>query len=210
MDAATELRLNTINAQPEKVQAEVLHLRELLEARLHAMDEATKLLATNVDKVPYAILQEAGNLKALIMAKIEEVSHVSDEKFRAIDGTFASNALALTAALAAQKEAAAEQNKSNTLAITKSEQAQKETVGANQAQTTAGLAAQAAAHQDLKERVVRLEAGGLGRTEGVANQRALVADKASSTSANMAILGAVFVGLSLLIGIVALVISLKP
>ena len=41
-------------------------------------------------------------------AETKRVGDVTLEKFAAIDGTFASNALALTAALAAQKEAASE------------------------------------------------------------------------------------------------------
>jgi hypothetical protein len=145
--------------------------RELLETRFRGMDEATKLLAANVDKVPYAILQEAGNLKGLLLREIQNVESVAQEKFTAIEGTFASNALALTAALAAQKEAAAEQNKSNTLAITKSEQATKETIAANAAQTATGLGSQAANIADLKDRVVRLESGGVATATAKTEQR---------------------------------------
>jgi hypothetical protein len=139
MDVATKLLATNVSGVAAEIEKSATSTKEIIETRLAGMDEATKLLATNVDKVPYAILQEAGNLKAFIMSRIDDVAHISDEKFAAIDGTFASNALALTAALAAQKEAAAEQNKSNTLAITKSEQATKETIIANAAQTQSGL-----------------------------------------------------------------------
>ena len=205
MDRAIALRASELDTlarlMREEIERTILAERRVTETRLAGMDEATKLLATNVDKVPYAILQEAGNLKALIMSKIDAVSDVSDEKFSAIDGTFASNALALTAALAAQKEAAAEQNKSNTLAITKSEQATKETIGANVAQTISGLSAQATAHQDLKERVIRLETNGLGRTEERTEQRA-------AAGSSIAVIMAVMVGISILISLGSMIIVL--
>jgi hypothetical protein len=145
--------------------------RELLETRFDAMDKAQTLLAANVDKVPYAILQEAGNLKALLQREILNVQDVATQKFEAIEGTFASNALALTAALAAQKEAAAEQNKSNTLAITKSEQATKETIAANATQTATGQSSLSRELADLKERLVRIESGGVATASAKSERR---------------------------------------
>lgn len=171
MDTATRLLADNVRTIPLEIEKSGGGLKDIIETRLAAMDEATKLLATNVDKVPYAILQEAGNLKAFIMSRIDDVSHVSDEKFAAVESTFASNALALTAALAAQKEAAAEQNKSNTLAISKSEQATKETIAANAQQTASSLASQAALITDLKERVVRIESGGVAKAAAQTEQR---------------------------------------
>jgi hypothetical protein len=58
---------------------------------------------------PYAILQDAGNLKAFIMSRVDEVSHIADEEFAAIDGTFASNALALSSGGAKRGGGGAEQ-----------------------------------------------------------------------------------------------------
>jgi hypothetical protein len=97
-----------------------------------------------------------------VLGEVSRVQAVTLEKFTAIDGTFSSNALALTAALAAQKEAAAEQNKSNTLAITKSESSTKETIAANAVQAQTGLASLENQFDDLKERVVRIESSGAG------------------------------------------------
>ena len=172
MDVATKLLADNVSGIAEEIEKSAAGLKEIIETRLAGMDEATKLLAVNVDKVPYAILQEAGNLKSLILSRIEEVSHVSDEKFAAVESTFASNALALTAALAAQKEAAAEQNKSNTLAITKSEAATKETVAANATQAASSRDSLAKELADLKERLVRLESGGVATAVARTEQRA--------------------------------------
>jgi hypothetical protein len=155
-------------------------LRAIIEQRLDGSDRAIELAATEIAKIreqnaaadrllaedtaarmaaerEFILSQIAGG-----SAETRRVGDVAQEKFAAIEGTFASNALALTAALAAQKEAAAEQNKSNTLAISKSEQATKETIAANAAQTTAGLSSQAATIADLKDRVVRIESMGVG------------------------------------------------
>ena len=137
-------------------------LRELIEQRLNAMDLATKVLAGSVEKFPTDIDRAVGSVREIVLGEVSRVQAVTLEKFTAIDGTFSSNALALTAALAAQKEAAAEQNKSNTLAITKSESSTKETIAANAVQAQTGLASLENQFDDLKERVVRIESSGAG------------------------------------------------
>jgi hypothetical protein len=119
MDKATELLAATVGRVPSDTDKQVNALRELLGARIDGMDRATKLLAETVDHIPTDTDRAVDAARAIIEAQLRNVQDTSLEKFLAIDGTFASNALALTAALAAQKEAAAEQNKSNTLAITK-------------------------------------------------------------------------------------------
>jgi hypothetical protein len=187
-------------------------MKELIDTRLKAMDQANELLAVGIDSKLQSLkeillgevarssavsveryegiklifndhalaldvaltsqkevaakesrnLQDAlSGLREILQGDTRSVQDVSREKFEAIEGTFASNALALTAALAAQKEAAAEQNKSNTLAITKSENATKETIAANAAQNQASALAQADTIADLKDRLVRLESGGV-------------------------------------------------
>lgn len=172
MDKATELLAATVGRVPSETDKSVGGLRELLGARIDGMDIATKLLAATVDTIPTDVDRAVSAASELIKQQVRNVQDVANEKFLAIDGTFASNALALTAALAAQKEAAAEQNKSNTLAITKSEQATKETISANAAQTATGLGSQAATIADIKERVVRIESMGVGSRQAVTENRA--------------------------------------
>jgi hypothetical protein len=171
MDKATELLAATVGRVPSDTDKQVNALRELLGARIDGMDQATKLLAENVRQFPSDLDKAVKALREILISEIRSVQDVATEKFLAIDGTFASNALALTAALAAQKEAAAEQNKSNTLAISKSEQATKETSSANAAQTATSLASQAATIADLKDRVVRIESGAAGAADSRTEQR---------------------------------------
>ena len=180
-----------ITAQIDAVQASVPALRNLIEQRLGAMDLAAQVLARSIEKFPSdldravsnvrevllgetkrvqntteekftAVSGSLENIREVLLAEIKRVQSVTEEKFTAIDGTFSSNALALTAALAAQKEAAAEQNKSNTLAITKSESSTKETIAANAVQAQTGLASLENQFDDIKERVVRIESAGVG------------------------------------------------
>ena len=106
MDKATELLAATVGQVPSDTDKQVNALRELLGARIDGMDVATELLATNVREVPTDIDKAARALREILQGEIRNVADVADEKFKAIDGTFGSNALALTAALAAQKEAA--------------------------------------------------------------------------------------------------------
>jgi hypothetical protein len=201
MDRATELVAVQIRdmegegaAEHTRVRSEFAaadqSLRELMGSRIDGMDKANELLAANVSKFPSDIDRAVAALKAVLSAEIQRVQDVltgeiqrigdvTQEKFTAIDGTFQSNALALTAALAAQKEAAAEQNKSNTLAITKSESSTKETIAANAAQAQTGLASLSVQFTDVKERVVRIESSGVGaagaRTERRLDVGAIVA-----------------------------------
>jgi len=195
MDRATELLAATVGKVPSDTDKQINALRELLGARIDGMDQATRLLAGNLSDLPGDIERAIQAMQEILRAEIRNVQDVALEKFAAIEGTFASNALALTAALAAQKEAAAEQNKSNTLAISKSEQATKETILANAAQNASQVASQAATIGDLKERVVRLETAGPVRLEERLETRA-------SRGGNMATLMAVIAGVSVIAVIV--------
>ena len=113
----------------------VTALRELVEQRLGAMDLATKVLAGSVEKFPSDIDRAVGNTREVVLGEVRRVQNVTEEKFAAIDGLFNTNDKALTAALAAQEKAAAEQQKSNTLAIDKSEKTTIETIRANDDKT---------------------------------------------------------------------------
>lgn len=175
MDKAAELLADTVGKVPSDVDKAVDALRQLLGARIDGMDIATKLLAESVAKFPSDLDRAVDSVRILIQSQLMNVQDVSKEKFLAIEGTFASNALALTAALAAQKEAAAEAKKSSDLAIDKSEKTTQETIRANDAKTASGISAQAAVMTDIKDRLIRLESG------GVATAAAHTENRASST-----------------------------
>jgi hypothetical protein len=195
MDKATELLAATVGRVPSDTDKAVGALRELLGARIDGMDIATKLLASTVDTIPTDVDRAVASVRQFIEQQIRNVQDVANEKFLAIDGTFASNALALTAALAAQKEAAAEQNKSNTLAITKSEQATKETISANAAQTAAGLLAQNNNLQDIKERVVRIESMGVGASSQRTERRLDMSSVVAAIAVIVAVVSVIVVAL---------------
>jgi hypothetical protein len=150
----TKLTTDAVHAAVDVSRRELAAARELIDARFDAVDKSVTAL------------------RELLEAQIRNVQSVTREKFAAVDGTFASNALALTAALAAQEKAVAEQNKSNSLAIDKSEKTTKETIAANAAQASAGLLSQADTIADVKERVVRLETGGTAAAGARGEQRA--------------------------------------
>lgn len=194
MDKATQLLAGTVGRVPSETDKAIASLRELLEARIDAMDTATQLLAGNLNRFPEVLADSSRALREVLEGQIRSVESVAAEKFTAIEGTFASNALALTAALAAQKEAAAEQNKSNTLAITKSEAATKETVAANAAQAATGRDSLARELADLKERVVRMESGGLAKTEAKTERQA---DRSQFLGGWQLVIAAAFLALGL-------------
>ena len=160
----------------------VLGLREILEVRLNCMEEDVERLANTRHE---ALASE----REFILARLDSVQSVSLERFKAIEGTFASNALALTAALAAQKEAAAEQNKSNTLAIDKSEVATQKRIDANAELTTTSLKSLSDRLDDLKERADT----GNGKTSGATSFRT---EQRLNTSQMVAIVVAFMVSIS--------------
>lgn len=112
----------------ELVDRAIAAYKAVMEERLGAMDKAVVLVATQIAEIaPNTTaaqelmhkeldrrMHSEREFMEMLVGRIEEVFN---EKFSSVEGTFASNALALTAALAAQKEAAAESNKSGTLAI---------------------------------------------------------------------------------------------
>ena len=166
----------------EITRVELTSVQDTIEIRLNGMDVATKLLAEQLATRNPAEREFILGQIALVNSETARVKDVTLEKFAAIDGTFTANALALAAALAAQKEAANETNKSNTLAINKSELATKETIVADQAQAAVVSASQAAILDDLKSRVVRIETNGLASRESIdANRNVHTDNRASFT-----------------------------
>lgn len=158
----------------EQLRRELASLREIITARLDGEALATELRLKTITAVPLRIKEEIAHLEELIMARLDTVNKslelkimafdkVSNERFNAIEGTFQGNALALAAALAAQKEAAAETNKANSLAIGKSELGTKESLVSLQALMSTGLESLGERFSDLKSRIDR----GEGKDTGV-------------------------------------------
>src|SRR6185437_10924011 len=96
----------------KNLQREIQSLRELVESRLQAIVETAGVRQEQIDKIP-----------AEIQERVERLRELVSEKFNGVDNKFASNEVALSAALLAAKEAVKEQNTSNNTAISKSEAA---------------------------------------------------------------------------------------
>jgi hypothetical protein len=192
----------------EAVDRAIASYREVVEARLGAMDQATKLVASDLVKIEQASEKdheraEAASAKAMhaerefILSQIKIVADVANERFAAIEGTFASNALALAAALAAQKEAAAETNKANTLAIGKSEQATKETISSNALLSTTAI-------DDLRRQINALASRlDRGESAGEASQTVRTQTKAEERLN----IGQVMIAISILIAAAGLLVN---
>jgi hypothetical protein len=170
-DAAASVTA-ALASEREYIESRIGALRDTLEQRLGAMDIATRVLAGSVEKFPTDIDRAVDSGREVMMGEIRRVGDVTQEKFAAVDALFASNALALAAALAAQEKAVAAQNDSNTLAISKSESTTKEAIAANQATARTGLESLTSTVSDIKDRVVRMESAGVGAAGQRTDQRA--------------------------------------
>ncbi len=130
-DAVPDPTVLTIDAIYRAIRAERDYVDgqiQVLSERLRGIDKATEVLNETVNRTP-----------TLLQKEISHVREVIDEKFRMVDIQFKErdtrsereardNKVAVDAAFAAQKEAAAKQNESNSLAISKSELATSETI----------------------------------------------------------------------------------
>ena len=173
---------NRLERRRREFLEDLSSVQTLVEQRLADLDKSIKLAADELAKMPDRTEAERARLDSettrrlaaerefvmgqidLARAETQRTGDVAQEKFAAIDGLFNSNDKALTAALAAQEKAAAEQQKSNTLAIDKSEKTTIETIRANDDKTASAIKAQSDTIADLKDRVVRIEATGAGAT----------------------------------------------
>jgi uncharacterized protein YoxC len=160
LDRAIESERDYVNAQ-----------LDVLRERLDGIDRATRLLNETVNRVPTDVQKEVAHLRELSDEKFDSIAKQFRERDSRSERESRDNKVAVDAAFAAQKEAAAEQNKSNTLAITKSEVATSETISklAELFKTeTKGLADKLA---DLRRDIDRIENRKVGAVDTVNTQR---------------------------------------
>lgn len=160
--------------------------------RLRGIDTATKLLNEGADRVPHAVTEEVKHLRELMEEKFTSVETQFRERDTRQEREAKDNQIRVDAAFAAQKESAAEQNKSNTLAITKSEIATTETINKLSELFRTTIDALSSKIDDLKERVRGMESVKQGYTESRSEGR-------SSLTTTTAVIAAVVGGLLLLI-----------
>jgi ABC-type Na+ efflux pump permease subunit len=140
-----------------------------IEMRLKGIDEATKLRLDQVTVIHDEINQD-------IIRAVDNHAKLDEEKFRGVDQRFSErdlrsereardNKVAVDAAFAAQKEAAAKQDEANAKAIDKSERATAETIKTNQELNTTKTDALTKALDEVKLEVNRFVGGRAGATE---------------------------------------------
>jgi hypothetical protein len=99
----------------------VSSLREIIEARLDAMDKAIVLIQNKADRVPSEVDVAVAHLESLHEEKFRSIATQFRERDTRAEQSSRDSKVAVDAALQAAKEAVNEQNKSNAVAISKSE-----------------------------------------------------------------------------------------
>ena len=169
----TEQLNREIAALREVVLRAQLSLREIIETRLDAADQAIRLLQSSADKFPARIDEKIAALKEVHDQRFAEIVNTHGEKFNSIQTQFRErdvrteqsskdSKVAVDAALQAAKEAVGEQNKSSALAIAKSETSTVKQIDQLAVLIQNGTKALDDKIGDLKERLTRLEGTGIG------------------------------------------------
>lgn len=152
---------------------EIGSLKELVFTEIVAVKEGIKIAHEDLVRVPTDVQRQVGSLRELLETKIIDSDNLKEEKFRNIDKRLdlveqarieqkKDTATAVDAALKAAKEAVTEQNTSNVLAINKSETS-----------TTKQIDNQDSKINDIKDRLIRLEALVVSFTTTVADVKTL-------------------------------------
>jgi hypothetical protein len=189
--------------------------REVFEVRLAEMDKAIVLAADSIGKLPADAttkcdklrLDLEGQMQALrefIMSQIENIRDLTTVKFDAVNSRFkerdirtehaaVESRISLDAALAAAKEAVAEQNKANAQAIGKSETAtQKQIDALLQLMTTSNKSLEDKI-SDIKSRLDRGEGHDTGSSEAHTDKRSDVGTIIQAIAVMVTIVGLIIV-----------------
>lgn len=141
---------------------------ETIDQRLDSMDKAIQLLQDYTNRMP---------TPAIVQKSVDALRELHDEKFASIQTQFKErdtrveqqareSKSALDAALAAQKEAVTEQNKSNTLAIDKAGAAFTKQIDATQTLIQSTTKATDDKISDIKDRITTIESRKQGMHDG--------------------------------------------
>jgi cation transport regulator ChaB len=141
--------------------------------RLKGIDEATRLRLKEIDGVPAAIHEQVSHLELLHEEKFRSISTQFAERDTRSENEKRDSKVAVDAAFAAQKEAAAKQDEGNQKSIDKSEKATAEKIDKLAELFDTWVRAQGDKIEDLKERLAttdtRLTAGISGVMQTVGN-----------------------------------------
>ena len=191
--------LNVPNPDPSDltlsmVYHEISNLRQLLEARLDGIDRATEVFQQNLTRVPTEVDKQVLRLRELHDERFsaakearnglaEGIQKQFDERDIRSKASELSAQVAVSAALQAQKEAAAAQNDSNAAAISKSEVATTKQID--------GILALLASNTKAIDEKISSTVARLDRSEG--GQTSLLGSQ-STTIAIVAIIVSIIVG----------------
>lgn len=148
---------------------------DVIRARLNGMDEATKVLDETINRTPTDIQEAVGHLKELSNERLSSVQVQFKERDTRQERESRDNKVAVDAAFAAQKEAAAKQDESNQKAIDKSEKVTTDAINKLQDGFKTSNDALQAQINDLKLSQGRVDANKVGGQENSQNARANIA-----------------------------------
>lgn len=159
----------------------------VLEQRLEGMDEATRVLDKTVTRTPTAIQEQVGHLRGLTEERFNSIATQFKERDERQQKESQSNKVAIDAALTAQKEAVAEQDKGNQKAISKAEFATADTIAKLTQLFDTNHKALTDKVDDLKDRITGME----NRTVGAQLTRGAFYAGLAALGTVLAIIGAV-------------------
>ena len=159
--------------------------------RLRGIDAATQLRLDTINHIPGRIDEKVATLSALTDERIRSIGVQFVERDTRAEREARDNKVAVDAAFAAQKEAAAKQDEGNQKAIDKSEIATAEKIEklAELFRTTVGGLSDKI--EDVKDRVGRIESTKVGATENRTGLYAMLGIIASLLLVGVAIVGIV-------------------
>lgn len=143
----------------------VAALKELIEARIKAVEEEIEILRESALGGPDRVSARLDGLQELVETQILALKELVAQQFIGVDQNFEGRDTALAAALLAQKTAVDEQNRANALSIAKSDAAttkQIDTIGTSIGTVTSAINEKV---DDLRNRVQAIESRAVGSGE---------------------------------------------
>lgn len=192
-----------VKAATEQLRRELQSLREILEARLDAIDTATTLRLQGYDAQPAAIERAVRQLEELTDEKFASITQTFRERDVRLDQASTASQVAIKAALLSAKELVGQQNAANVEAAAKAERAFTKQIDQTSALINALEKGLTDRILELKERMDRGEGSMLGTSATQVQHRA-------ATSIAWQIAAAVGGFAALALGILSAVLATKP
>lgn len=148
---------------------------DVIIARLIAMDKAAEIYVGTINRVPTTLQEAIQHVRELESEKFDSVTKQFHERDTRSERESRDNKVAVDAAFAAQKEAAAKQDESNAKAIAKSEAATSESIQKLESLFSTRTEALSDKVEDAKVRITRSESITISRDEYSVQHAALTA-----------------------------------